>query len=159
MSWQAALEYGLFALSVASMTAGLVFVLAGASGVMRLPDFYTRMHSAGVTDTLGAELVVFGLMLQAHDWQTVAKLALVGLLLFMTSPTATHAIANAAHRAGLQPKLSRFRPAHPRETGQMARQAAPSPETAALKKATEPDKARDVKERAQKGKPGKGGEA
>lgn len=107
----------LFALSVASMSLGLVFVLAGAIGVMRLPDFYTRMHSAGVTDTLGAELVIVGLMLQAGDWQTIAKLALVGLLLFMTSPTATHAVANAAHRAGHKPNLAHFKPRHPRDLG------------------------------------------
>ena len=104
----------LFALSVASMSAGLVFVLAGAIGVIRLPDFYTRMHAAGVTDTLGAELVVLGLILQAGDWQTMAKLALVALLLFLTSPTATHAVANAAHRAGHKPDLAHFKPKHPR---------------------------------------------
>ncbi|WP_417477425.1 monovalent cation/H(+) antiporter subunit G [Maricaulis sp.] len=105
----------LFAISVASMSAGLVFVLAGAIGVIRLPDFYTRMHAAGVTDTLGAELVILGLILQAGDWQTMAKLALVGLLLFLTSPTATHAVANAAHRAGHKPDLAHFKPTHPRE--------------------------------------------
>lgn len=98
MNWGEILQHALFAGSVAAMALGLVFVLAGATGVMRLPDFYTRMHAAGVTDTLGAELIIMGLVLQAQDWQTVAKLLLVGLLLFMTSPTATHAIANAAHR-------------------------------------------------------------
>tara|TARA_R110002073_G_scaffold21465_2_gene75599 strand:+ start:2901 stop:3272 length:372 start_codon:yes stop_codon:yes gene_type:complete len=108
-------QYVLFALSVASMSAGLVFVLAGAIGVIRLPDFYTRMHAAGVTDTLGAELVILGLILQAGDWQTMAKLALVGLLLFLTSPTATHAVANAAHRAGHKPDLAHFKPTHPRD--------------------------------------------
>ncbi|MED5548858.1 MAG: monovalent cation/H(+) antiporter subunit G [Pseudomonadota bacterium] len=117
MSWAEILQYALFAGSVAAMATGLVFVLAGATGVMRLPDFYTRMHAAGVTDTLGAELIILGLVLQAHDWQTVAKLFLVGLLLFLTSPTATHAIANAAHRAGHKPRLSRFHPAHPAEAG------------------------------------------
>jgi multicomponent Na+:H+ antiporter subunit G len=117
MSWAEILQYALFAGSVAAMATGLVFVLAGATGVMRLPDFYTRMHAAGVTDTLGAELIILGLMLQAHDWQTVAKLLLVGLLLFLTSPTATHAIANAAHRAGHKPRLSRFHPPHPGEAG------------------------------------------
>ncbi len=106
-----------FALSVGAMATGLLFVLAGAIGVIRLPDFYTRMHAAGVTDTLGAELVILGLMLQAGDWQTVAKLALAALLLFLTSPTATHAVANAAHRAGQLPDLSKFKPKHPRDAG------------------------------------------
>lgn len=108
----------LFALSVAALSMGLIFVLAGAIGVIRLPDFYTRMHAAGVTDTLGAELVILGLILQAGDWQTMAKLALVGLILFLTSPTATHAVANAAHRAGHKPDLAHYKPAHPRELGQ-----------------------------------------
>ena len=117
MSFGEILQHALFAGSVAAMTAGLVFVLAGAIGVNRLPDFYTRMHAAGVTDTLGAELIVLGLLLQASDWQTFANLALVGLLLFLTSPTATHAIANAAHRAGHKPALSRFKPPHPKDAG------------------------------------------
>ncbi|WP_417486127.1 monovalent cation/H(+) antiporter subunit G [Maricaulis sp.] len=99
--------------AIGAMAVGLVFVIAGATGVMRLPDFYTRMHAAGVTDTLGAELIILGLIAQAGDWQTAAKLALVGLLLFLTSPTATHAIANAAHRAGQKPDLAHFKPKHP----------------------------------------------
>ena len=115
MSWVEIGQYAIFAISVGSLTLGLVLVLAGAVGVIRLPDFYTRMHAAGVTDTLGAELIIFGLILQSGDWQTMAKLALVGLLLFLTSPTATHAVANAAHRADLKPDLSRFRPDHPRD--------------------------------------------
>ena len=49
------------------LAAGCFFVLIGAIGVLRLPDFYTRMHAAGVTDTLGAELIILGLILQAGD--------------------------------------------------------------------------------------------
>ncbi|WP_420431525.1 monovalent cation/H(+) antiporter subunit G [Hyphobacterium sp.] len=103
--------------SVALMATGIVFVLAGAVGVIRLPDFYTRMHAAGVTDTLGAELIVFALILQAGFTLLAAKLLLVGFILFLTSPTATHAVANAAHRAGLNPLLSRYHPPHPRDAG------------------------------------------
>ena len=110
-------HYILLAISVASMTAGLVFVLAGAIGVIRMPDFYTRMHAAGVTDTLGAELIVLGLMLQSGLTLTTVKLALVGLLLFLTSPTSTHATANAAHKAKLKPQLKRHRPEHPADRG------------------------------------------
>lgn len=101
--------------SIAMMATGLVFVLAGAIGVLRLPDFYTRMHAAGVTDTLGAELIIFALMLQSGFTLLSAKLLLVGFILFLTSPTATHAVANAAHRAGQKPLLSRHHPAHPRD--------------------------------------------
>ena len=101
--------------SIGMMATGLVFVLAGAIGVLRLPDFFTRMHAAGVTDTLGAELIIFALMLQAGFTLLAAKLLLVGFILFLTSPTATHAVANAAHRAGQKPLLSRHHPAHPRD--------------------------------------------
>ena len=96
--------------SAAFLITGAVFVLAGAVGVIRLPDFYTRLHAAGVTDTLGAELIVIGLIVQFGFTQASAKLALIGLFLFLTSPTATHAIANAAYRSGLKPLLNRFHP-------------------------------------------------
>lgn len=104
------IDLGLDIASAALMITGAVFVLAGAIGVIRLPDFYTRMHAAGVTDTLGAELIVIGLMLQAGFTLVTAKLALLGLFVFLTSPTATHAVANAAYKSGLKPMLTRFRP-------------------------------------------------
>ncbi|MGF1462107.1 MAG: monovalent cation/H(+) antiporter subunit G [Maricaulaceae bacterium] len=103
--WSLALD----AVSYAVILTGVFFVIAGSVGVVRLPDFYTRLHAAGVTDTLGAELVVLGLVIQA-GWSILAlKLLLVGLLLFLTSPTATHATANAAWVAGLRPMLARWR--------------------------------------------------
>ena len=104
------LEIALDVVSAALMLSGAVFVLAGALGMLRLPDFYTRMHAAGVTDTLGAELVIIGLMLQTGFTLDTAKLGLLGLFVFLTSPTATHATANAAYKAGLKPVLTRFRP-------------------------------------------------
>ncbi len=108
--------------SAAFLITGAVFVLAGAIGVIRLPDFYTRLHAAGVTDTLGAELIVIGLIIQFGFSQASAKLALIGLFLFMTSPTATHAIANAAYRSGLKPLLQRFHPdGQPSESGSSGR--------------------------------------
>jgi len=103
------------AVSAILVAAGLVFVLAGAIGVLRLPDFYTRLHAAGVTDTLGAELILIGLAIQAGFTLLAAKILLVGMFLFMTSPTATHAIAYAAHKAGLDPMLKRFKPTPPGE--------------------------------------------
>lgn len=104
------IELVLDIVSVAALLAGVIFVLAGAIGVLRLPDFYTRMHAAGVTDTLGAELIVFGLILQAGFSALSLKLALIGVFVFLTSPTATHAVANAAYRAGLKPMLKRYAP-------------------------------------------------
>lgn len=95
--------------TIISLAGGLFFVLAGTVGVIRLPDFYTRLHAAGMTDTLGAELILFALMLQSDNWQVIAKLLLVAFFLFVTSPTATHAVAHAAYKAGERPKLGRWR--------------------------------------------------
>ena len=94
--------------TLASMGAGLFFVLAGTIGVLRLPDFYTRLHAAGMTDTLGAELILLALIFQADNLQMVLKLLLVAFFLFVTSPTATHAVAHAAYRAGLKPLLGPY---------------------------------------------------
>ena len=96
-------------LSIVSISAGLFFVLSGTLGVLRLPDFYTRLHAAGMTDTLGAELILIGLILQSGFTQMSLKLLIVGFFLFVTSPTATHAVAHAAYKAGLKPKLGKYR--------------------------------------------------
>jgi len=109
------IDLALDIVSIAALVSGMVFVLAGSIGVLRLPDFYTRMHAAGVTDTLGAELIMIGLILQA-GWSVLSlKLALIGVFIFLTSPTASHAVANAAYRAGLKPQLKRFAPGREEE--------------------------------------------
>jgi multicomponent Na+:H+ antiporter subunit G len=71
-----------------------------------MPDFYTRMHAAGITDTLGADLILAGLMVQAGFSLVTVKLLLVAAFLFFTSPTSTHAIANAALTAGLKSRAA-----------------------------------------------------
>jgi len=90
------------------MALGLFFILAGTIGVLRLPDFYTRLHAAGMTDTLGAEFILLALILQCDSLQMVLKLLLVAFFLLVTSPTATHAVAHAAYRAGLKPLLGKY---------------------------------------------------
>jgi multicomponent Na+:H+ antiporter subunit G len=94
------------ALSWACLLAGGFFCLVGAIGLLRMPDFYTRMHAASVTDTLGAGLILLGLMLQAGPTLVAAKLAMVGLLLFFSAPVAAHALTKAAMTRGLAPKLA-----------------------------------------------------
>ena len=86
--------------------AGAAFLLIGAFGILRLPDFYTRLHPAGIVDTLGAGLILAGLTLQAGWTLIAAKLVLIFVLLMLTSPTACHATARAALAAALRPKLS-----------------------------------------------------
>ncbi|MBK6472187.1 MAG: monovalent cation/H(+) antiporter subunit G [Betaproteobacteria bacterium] len=92
--------------SWACLVAGGAFCIVGAVGMLRMPDFYTRMHAASVVDTLGAGLVLLGLLLQAGPTLVAVKLLMVGLLIFFGSPTATHALARAALARGLQPQLA-----------------------------------------------------
>lgn len=86
-----------------AFTVGSVFLLIGAFGMIRLPDVWSRLHAAGIVDTVGAELILVGMMIQAGFTQATLKLALISLFLFVTSPTATHAVANAAFIAGIRP--------------------------------------------------------
>ncbi len=95
------------AASAACLVAGGFFCLVGGIGLLRMPDFFTRAHAASVTETLGAGLVLAGLMLQAGFTLVTAKLLVIGLLIFFTSPTATHALAKAAYARGLKPLLGK----------------------------------------------------
>lgn len=83
---------------------GLLGVVGGI-GIHRFPDFYSRQHATGITDTLCAMLILLGLGLQAGMSLAAFKLALIFIFLFLTSPTASHALANAAMHGGLKPKL------------------------------------------------------
>ena len=94
-------------LSWALFLAGGTAVIAGAVGLLRFPDFYTRLHGAGVTDTAGAELIIFAMMLQAPNWLVLMKLVFISFFLFMTSPVATHAVAHAAWVGGVRPMLGK----------------------------------------------------
>lgn len=89
-----------------SLLVGGLFCLVGGIGLLRMPDFYTRMHAASVTETLGVGLVLSGLMLQAGLTLVAAKLLMVGLLVFFVSPTASHALARAALLRGVKPGLA-----------------------------------------------------
>lgn len=87
------------------LLAGGALGIVGGIGIHGFPDFYSRLHAAGITDTLCAMLILLGLGLQA-GWSIAAfKLALIFVFLFFTSPTASHALANAALHSGLKPRL------------------------------------------------------
>ena len=79
-----------------AFAAGGVFLLIGTFGLVRLPDVWSRLHAAGIVDTVGAELMLIGMMIQAGFTQATVKLLLISLFLFVTSPTATHALAKTA---------------------------------------------------------------
>ena len=82
---------------------GSFFILTGALGLLRMPDIYTRLHSAGIVDTMGAGLIVVGLMIEAGVSQIALKLLLIPAFLFFTTPTASHALSHAAFTAGIKP--------------------------------------------------------
>src|SRR5687768_14906123 len=97
------LALGIDAVSWMCLLAGSAFCVIGAIGLIRMPDLYTRMHAASVTDTLGAGLILLGLVLQAGFTLVAAKLLIVALLILFTTPTATHALARAAFLRGVAP--------------------------------------------------------
>ena len=86
------------ALAVAFVSAGVFFLVTGAAGLIRFPDFYTRMHASGKCDTLGVLLVLVGIACHEGASLTSAKILLIAAFIFVASPTATHAIARSAHR-------------------------------------------------------------
>lgn len=89
--------------SLALLIAGAFFLLVGSIGIVRLPDFFTRTHAIGKSDTLGVMLALAGLGL--HDGFTLntAKLLVAAVFVALTVPVGTHALARAAYRSGLQP--------------------------------------------------------
>lgn len=89
------------------VVAGSLFLLVGGIGILRLPDFYSRIHPAGITDTMGAWLLLVGLMFASEAWLVTVKLVMLLLFLAVTSPLSGHALAKAAYMRGLKPLLGR----------------------------------------------------
>ena len=89
------------ALAVPILAAGLFFTLAAVIGILRLPDFFTRLHAIGKCDTAGLSLSLLGLALLAGDPAVTVKLVLVLAFVAVANPTATHALARAARRSGV----------------------------------------------------------
>jgi multicomponent Na+:H+ antiporter subunit G len=88
---------------------GSFFLVAGAIGLLRMPDVYTRMHAASIIDTAGAMLLILGLVVQAGFSLLALKLLFVIALLFFFGPVASHALAQAALHAGIEPVLAEDR--------------------------------------------------
>jgi multicomponent Na+:H+ antiporter subunit G len=98
------LELIVEALSWILIVGGGCFALIGALGLVRFPDFWTRLHAASVTDSAGVILMILGMCLQSGWSLVTVKLLIIGAFLFVTGPTATHAVANAALATGLRPR-------------------------------------------------------
>lgn len=88
-------------LSALLLFLGVLFSLTGALGLFRLPDFFTRVHAAGIADSMAALLIISALVLQAGLSLISVKLLFILIFLLVTSPTASHALAKAARHGGL----------------------------------------------------------
>lgn len=97
-------------IGMACLLVGVLWGVVGGIGMLRLPDFFSRLHAASMTDTGCAGLVVLGLMLQAQDWQTVIKLLMILFFLLFTTPTASHALSKAAVRDGQLAGVREYKP-------------------------------------------------
>jgi len=92
----------------ALLGAGIFFTLVGSIGLLRFPDFYTRLHATGKCDTLGGGLLILGTMVY-HLFQypetllVPAKLAFLIFFIFIANPTATHALMKSAYKTGMEP--------------------------------------------------------
>jgi multicomponent Na+:H+ antiporter subunit G len=84
---------------------GLFFILAGVLGVLRLPDFYTRLHAMGKCDTLGVTFVLLALAIYAGVSLVTVKVLLLSVFIALANPVATHALGRAAMKSGLAPRL------------------------------------------------------
>lgn len=88
-------------LATVLMVGGLFFLLVGGIGLVRFPDFYSRLHPAGKADTLGATLLVLGLAIHAGFGLVALKLLIVQFFIFLANPVAAHALGRAALKNGL----------------------------------------------------------
>jgi multicomponent Na+:H+ antiporter subunit G len=84
---------------------GSIIAIIGGIGVLRFPDFYTRMHAAGVGDTLVTGLILMGLILQLPHWLVIVKLVIILMMTLFINPTASHALTKTAFQNGLIPVL------------------------------------------------------
>ena len=88
------------ALAALFLLGGLVFFIGSAIGMLRLPDFYTRIHASGNSETLGCMFSFIGLMLYEGLTFTAVKLAFVFLLVFLANPIGSHILSKAAYKSG-----------------------------------------------------------
>ena len=94
----------------ALILSGSFFVVVGAFGTYRFPDFWSRLHAASITDSAGVILLLIGMGIYSGLTLITFKLFVIGLFLFITGPTSTHAVANAALVSGLKPPQQKKQP-------------------------------------------------
>ena len=103
---------------------GIVALLIGSIGLLRLPDVYSRMHAVGMIDTAGVGFLILGMMLHAGLTLVTVKLVFVGIFVFFTSPIAGHAVVQAAYKDGLKPEGENKLPAKSSSTKRSVKKSA-----------------------------------
>ena len=94
-------------LSILCLSLGCVCNIVAGLGLFRFPDFYTRMHAAGITDSLGSGFILLGLMLQTGWGIDLSKLILLLIFTLITGPTVSYALAKAARQQDLTKKIAK----------------------------------------------------
>ena len=82
---------------------GVIALMIGSLGLLRLPDVYCRIHAVGMIDTAGSGFIILGMIIHEGFSLATVKLVLIGVFLFFTSPIATHAVAQVAYKSGVVP--------------------------------------------------------
>ena len=90
-------------LSVCSFVIGVFFILTGSLGLLKLPDVFSRIHSAGMIDTAGAGFIILGMIFQSGVSLATVKLIFIGTFIFFSSPVSSHVISNLARKKGIIP--------------------------------------------------------
>jgi multicomponent Na+:H+ antiporter subunit G len=134
------LDLFLHYLSGLSLAIGTVALIVGSLGLIRLPDVFSRIHAVGMMDTAGVGFIVLGMMIHEGFSLISVKLAAVAVFLFFTSPIATHAVAQVAHKSGFSPvatgaatsakKVARKNPAKAKAKAKAGTKATPKAKTA-----------------------------
>ena len=90
-------------ISICSFGIGVFFILTGSFGLLKLPDVFSRIHSAGMIDTAGAGFIILGMIFQSGVSLATAKLIFIGIFIFFSSPVSSHVISNLARKKGIIP--------------------------------------------------------
>ena len=90
-------------LTICSFGIGIFFILTGSIGLLKLPDVFSRIHSAGMIDTAGAGFIILGMIFQSGISLATAKLVFIGIFIFFSSPVSSHVISNLARKKGIIP--------------------------------------------------------
>ncbi len=104
-------------LAVFFLAVGLFFILTTVVGVLRLPDFFTRLHAISKCETVGIGFTLLGFAILSADWGVAARFLLIGAFVMLANPTATHALGRAALRSGVRPLAGEHSPAGERPSG------------------------------------------